>query len=617
MDAPGTVFYLVPFEGNIRAVSIVENPANRERRCVMQHITSNPILRLGLDQRLKNPPYLARFGRRDHNDVVLDQHFSRNDQCYFDFNKETGELLLHDISEKRTAQLYDIDYTINKDGDIEEAPGRPQIWKTPRQCVVVLAYDHYNDRDRKWIFKLGQAVFHLIPSRAQGRDEARFTEEKIAFAGQADLDRTYEGTMQQLDALGLQSELRTATHRPQSTANPHNLRLLTPLQPTEDKVIRYTKLRRLGVGSQGEVHKVIDMYNGNHFACKILVVKEAPHLGIVSEAAFRKRIEKEVNLVKQLQHHESIVGYDHHQGFNIGQNIEIFMPLYNGSLHNLIQKYRPNLPYLPKPSELPNQVQHGPDRPEVLLRAVRDMTDGMLSQILDALDYVHTHDPQIIHRDIKPGNILYQIHGDKFLLTDFGIAKVVDDSRTMLGTRWFRAPEVDIYSLGVTVVESSPRYASMLAYDAHQRPSAREVLDDFFAQPTRRPLLRSSRTNIDWSALETSSHTSQQDTTIITAPLTAMDWTQTAATTIFQSNPQPAQYVQETQLLQPNPPAVPPPGLPLNGPAQAAVKGTRPIKAAKSVEERRRRQRYMRNAPGQNRPSQYAGVSKRTANNIR
>jgi len=66
-------------------------------------------LRIGLDQQLKSLPYLIRFGRREHNDVILNHRFSRNDQCYFDFNKETRELLLYDISEKNDTELYDID----------------------------------------------------------------------------------------------------------------------------------------------------------------------------------------------------------------------------------------------------------------------------------------------------------------------------------------------------------------------------------------------------------------------------------------------------------------------------------------------------------------------------
>jgi serine/threonine protein kinase len=56
----------------------------------------------------------------------------------------------------------------------------------------------------------------------------------------------------------------------------------------------------------------------------------------------------------------------------------------------------------------------------------------MLNQILGVLDFVYTNNPTIIYRDIKPADILYQGNqGDKFLLIDFGIVKVVDTSRIM------------------------------------------------------------------------------------------------------------------------------------------------------------------------------------------
>jgi hypothetical protein len=124
MDAPGTVFYLVP--KNKYATEIVQDPANRERTCRVPDF-AQLILRIGLDQKLKNPPYLASFSRRDHNDVILGKHFSRNDQCYFNFHKETGELLLHDISEKKDTELYDIDYIRNENKKLEEKTGAHQI----------------------------------------------------------------------------------------------------------------------------------------------------------------------------------------------------------------------------------------------------------------------------------------------------------------------------------------------------------------------------------------------------------------------------------------------------------------------------------------------------------
>ncbi|KAK3369804.1 hypothetical protein B0T24DRAFT_681794 [Lasiosphaeria ovina] len=283
-DIPGMVFYLAPFNSNKYAAAIIADPANRDRVCEVPHIdTDGPVLRVGLDQQLKNPPYLVQFGRREHNDVILNNRFSRNDQCYFDFNKDTGELLLHDISEKNDTQLLDIIIGTYQYGRKQEEPGAPQIWKTPRQCVVVLGPDPYNKRDWKWIFRIRDAEFLLIPRTTQGQDEATFTEEKRAFAGQPDPNRTIEGTLQRIFTLGLQSlqsKGLTTTYKSASTItfNPHNTRFKTPLEPDEDDAIRYTKLRPLGGGGQGEVHKVVDMYTGNHHAYKIVALDTTTEL---------------------------------------------------------------------------------------------------------------------------------------------------------------------------------------------------------------------------------------------------------------------------------------------------------------------------------------------------
>src|SRR5438270_80117 len=47
---------------------------------------------------------------------------------------------------------------------------------------------------------------------------------------------------------------------------------------------------------------------------------------------------------------------------------------------------------------------------------------GWADQLLDALEYLHTHNPPIIHRDIKPQNLKLNPKG-KIVLLDFGLAK--------------------------------------------------------------------------------------------------------------------------------------------------------------------------------------------------
>ncbi|KAK0655339.1 kinase-like domain-containing protein [Cercophora newfieldiana] len=69
----------------------------------------------------------------------------------------------------------------------------------------------------------------------------------------------------------------------------------------------------------------------------------------------------------------------------------------------------------------------------------------ILCQLLSALAYLHEHDPPIVHRDIKPDNILVQHRhaGDIYVkFGDFGLSRESRDPTTVCGTLRYAAPEI-------------------------------------------------------------------------------------------------------------------------------------------------------------------------------
>ncbi|MCX7690659.1 PQQ-binding-like beta-propeller repeat protein [Thermoflexus sp.] len=127
---------------------------------------------------------------------------------------------------------------------------------------------------------------------------------------------------------------------------------------------------------------------------------------------------------------------------------------------------------------------------EMLLRR----TEGMLSveevvnwavQICDVLHYLHSQQPPIIFRDLKPSNIMVDPYGRVFLV-DFGIAKVFQAGQrgTMIGTEGYSPPEqyrgvvdprTDLYALGATLhhllTRQDPRLEPPFSF--HERPIRR------------------------------------------------------------------------------------------------------------------------------------------------
>ena len=90
---------------------------------------------------------------------------------------------------------------------------------------------------------------------------------------------------------------------------------------------------------------------------------------------------------------------------------------------------------------------------------------SIVARIADALAYAHQH--HVVHRDVKPANVMYEPQSDSVKVTDFGIARITDSSRTktgmVLGTPSYMSPEQlsgkkidgrsDLFSLGVMLYQ--------------------------------------------------------------------------------------------------------------------------------------------------------------------
>jgi CHASE2 domain-containing sensor protein/tRNA A-37 threonylcarbamoyl transferase component Bud32 len=90
---------------------------------------------------------------------------------------------------------------------------------------------------------------------------------------------------------------------------------------------------------------------------------------------------------------------------------------------------------------------------------------SIVARVAEALAYAHRQ--SVVHRDIKPANIMYEVDSDTVKVTDFGIARITDSSKTktglVLGTPSFMSPEQiagkkvdgrsDLYSLGVMLFQ--------------------------------------------------------------------------------------------------------------------------------------------------------------------
>jgi hypothetical protein len=148
---------------------------------------------------------------------------------------------------------------------------------------------------------------------------------------------------------------------------------------------RYRIVRQLGQGGMGAVYEAVDQRLDTTVA-----LKET----LFAEERLRKQFEREARLLARL-HHPALPRVSDHFSEGDGQF--------------LVMQYIP-----------------GDDLSEKMTRKhgtfPADQVLTWADQLLDALDYLHTQDPQIVHRDIKPQNLKLTPRG-QIILLDFGLAK--------------------------------------------------------------------------------------------------------------------------------------------------------------------------------------------------
>jgi serine/threonine-protein kinase len=102
-------------------------------------------------------------------------------------------------------------------------------------------------------------------------------------------------------------------------------------------------------------------------------------------------------------------------------------------------------------------------KPGKLLKAKTVL--GIVQRAAEGLAYAHKQN--VVHRDVKPSNIMYEVESDSLKITDFGIARITDSSKTktgmVLGTPSYMSPEQlagkkidgrsDLFSLGVMLYQ--------------------------------------------------------------------------------------------------------------------------------------------------------------------
>lgn len=195
---------------------------------------------------------------------------------------------------------------------------------------------------------------------------------------------------------------------------------------------KYELLERVGQGGMAYVYKAYQPTIDRYVAVKVL------HSHLAEDAAFLERFKREAKGLGTLRHPHivNVIDFDVDDGWYY-----MVMDFIHGETLEAVLNRRGRLPV--------------------------DEALRLTAQLAGALDYAHRHGR--IHRDVKPGNIMFADEARQHaVITDFGLTRLLDNatitlSGTIAGTPAYMSPEAaqgekvdargDIYSLGVVLYE--------------------------------------------------------------------------------------------------------------------------------------------------------------------
>ena len=198
-----------------------------------------------------------------------------------------------------------------------------------------------------------------------------------------------------------------------------------------EQVSHYRLTEKLGAGTYGEVWKGVHVHDDQLFVAIKLV-----HSALATDAAFLKALKAECRVLSRL-HHPNIVGFRE-------------LALSDAHPPAMVLELVPG-------GSLEERLASGPQPVD----AVVDILEAMLAGL------GHAHAEGVVHRDIKPGNVLLDERG-RLRLVDFGIARAADSGNAtktgvVQGTLDYIAPEVvngskagpaaDVYAAGLVAWE--------------------------------------------------------------------------------------------------------------------------------------------------------------------